>query len=72
MRSTHQLREAHECHKEHTKWLEKRLRKFRRQDLYEGDHVRLRLTNFQSEMTADLATQDGDTIFSPNVKTHVF
>ena len=48
LRRTQRLRKAHERHREHTKRLEGRLRKFRGQVLSEGDHVRVRLANFQS------------------------
>ena len=45
---TQRLRKAHERRREHTKRLEGRLRKLRGQALREGDHVRVRLANFQS------------------------
>ena len=63
-------RKAHERHREHTKRLEGRLRKFRGQLLREGDHVRVRLANFQSGVRQQIKMGNRKQIvirFSPEI-----
>ena len=70
MRRTQRLRKAHERRREHTKRLEGRLRKFRGQLLREGDHVRVRLANFQSGVRQQIKMGNRKQIvirFSPEI-----
>ena len=67
---TQRLRKAHERRREHTKRLEGRLRKFRGQVLSEGDHVRVRLANFQSGVRQQIKMGNRKQIvirFSPEI-----
>ena len=70
LRRTQRLRKAHERRREHTKRLEGRLRKFRGQLLREGDHVRVRLANFQSGVRQQIKMGNRKQIvirFSPEI-----
>ena len=62
--------ERRERRREHTKRLEGRLRKFRGQLLREGDHVRVRLANFQSGVRQQIKMGNRKQIvirFSPEI-----
>ena len=62
--------ERRERRREHTKRLEGRLRKFRGQLLREGDHVRVRLANFQSGVRQQIKMRNRKRMvmrFSPEI-----